>query len=266
MLWEISRNGRRSLLAGTAHFFPYHFRGDLRRVIGAVGSVLLEGPLDSQAERQVVDAGHGRGGAALYDALDAAARRRILDRLGVASLPLDAPQLIRTLVFGREEDWLEAELRTLKPWLAFFGVWTRFRAREGWSYTLDRDAARIAGELGKPVRYLEQIDEQLAALESVPLERFVDFLALEDWSEYCEGYVRRYLAGDLDGLVAGAQAFPTYCEPIVARRDPILAERMVPWLEEGDVAAFIGISHCPGVLALLRERNFDVNRVEPKGR
>ncbi len=258
MLWEVSRGRSRSLLAGTAHFFPYHFRRDLRRIIGGARAVLLEGPLDSRAERQVVDAGHGRGGGALYDALDAAARRRILDRLGVASLPLDAPQLIRTLVFGREEDWLEAELRTLKPWLAFFGIWTRFRAREGWSYTLDRDAARIAGELGKPVRYLEAIDEQLAALESVPLERFVRFLALEDWSGFCEGYVRRYLAGDLEGLVAGAGAFPTYCEPIVERRDPILAERMRPSLLEGGAAVFIGISHCPGVLALLREQEFDV--------
>jgi len=258
MLWRLEKGGRRSVLVGTAHFFPYHFRGDLRRLIGGARTVLLEGPLDERAARQVIGAGRGTGGGALYDSLDAAAKRRILDRLGVASVPFDAPQLIRTLVFGREEDWLESELRALKPWLAFFGIWTRFRAREGWSYTLDLDAARIAGELGKPVRYLEAIDEQLAALESVPLARFVRFLALEDWSQYCEGYVRRYLAGDLEGLVAGAQAFPTYCEPIVDRRDPVLAERLRSAFEEGDAAAFIGISHCSGVLGALRNAGFTV--------
>lgn len=72
------------------------------------------------------------------------------------------------------------------------------------------------------------------ALEAVPLERFARFLEREDWTAYCAAYQRHYLAGELDALVAAAEAFPAYCEPI------------------------IGVAHCPGVLAALREREFSV--------
>ena len=33
MVWEVERHGRRSTLVGAAHFFPRHFRRDLRRLI-----------------------------------------------------------------------------------------------------------------------------------------------------------------------------------------------------------------------------------------
>ena len=256
MIWRVEKGGRSSLLIGCAHFFPYHFRGDLRRILSGATTVVLEGPLDEQAMRRVVDSGRGAG--ELYDALDAEAKSRILRMLGIPAAPLDAHQLLKELIFGRQEQWFESELRSLKPWLAFFGIWTRYRARHGWTYTLDLDAATIAAELRKEVRYLETIDEQIAALDSLPLERIVRFLAGEDWVEYGEKYVRRYLAGDLDGLMAVAQAFPTYCEPIVERRDPVLAERMLPALEEGGAVAFIGVTHCRGVLSVLRERQFAV--------
>ena len=69
--------------------------------------------------------------------------------------------------------------------------------------------------------------------------------------------MQRYLAGDLEGLMAAAQAFPTYCEPIVERRDPELAARMLPGLEEGGAAVFVGVSHCRGVIAALRAKGFE---------
>ena len=256
MIWRVEKGGRSSLLVGSAHFFPYHFRGDLRRILNGATTVVLEGPLDEQAMRRVVDSGRGAG--ALYNALDAEARSRVLRMLGISAAPLDAHQLLKELIFGRQEEWLESELRGLKPWLAFFGIWTRYRARHGWTCTLDLDAARIAAELRKEVRYLETIDEQIAALDRLPLDRIVSFLAREDWVEYGERYVRLYLAGDLDGLMEVAQAFPTYCEPIVERRDPVLAERMLPALEEGGAVVFVGVTHCRGVIAALQARQYSV--------
>ena len=56
MIWQIEKGGRSSLLVGSAHFFPYHFRGDLRRILKGATMVVLEGPLDEQAMR-VIDAG-----------------------------------------------------------------------------------------------------------------------------------------------------------------------------------------------------------------
>jgi hypothetical protein len=251
MVWGVERHGRRSTLIGAAHFFPRHFHGDLRRLISEARIVLLEGPLDEEATRKVLAAGRGTGGGMLYEA----ARDKINAELGIVRPPLDLHQLLKDLVFGRQDEWLEEEMRALKPWAAFFGVWTRYRAREGWAHSLDLDAARIAAALGKEIVYLETIEEQIAALEAVPLERILNFMNV-DWSAYCAAYERHYLAGELDALVAAAQAFPTYCEPIIERRDPLLAERMARELERGQACVVIGVAHCPGVLARLNELGY----------
>jgi TraB/PrgY/gumN family len=255
MAWRVERRGGRSIphstLIGAAHFFPRHFRRDLRRLIGEARIVLLEGPLDEEATRKVLAAGRGTGGGALYEA----AREKVNAKLGIVRAPLDLHQLLKDLVFGRQDEWLGEEMRALKPWAAFFGVWTRYRAREGWEHKMDLDAARIAAALGKKIVYLETIEEQIAALEAVPLERILNFMKV-DWSAYCAAYERHYLAGELDALAAAARAFPTYCEPIIERRDPLLAERMARELERGEACIVVGVAHCPGVLARLKELGY----------
>ena len=260
MVWRLEKGAAHSHLVGAAHFFPYRFRRGLRRLIGKARIVLLEGPLDEAATRRVIAASRGAGGGALLAALDVPAKARLRARLGLVDVPLDAQQFLKKLIFGGEAQWLEEELRALRPWAAFFGIWARFRARQGWDHHLDVDAARIASALGRPVAYLETIDEQLAALEAVPLARFVHFLSAVDWQAYCAAYQRHYLAGDLPGLVAGAREFPTYCEPIIARRDPVLAARMAPEVERGGACVVIGVAHCAGVLAQLRDAGFHVTQ------
>jgi hypothetical protein len=256
MAWEVSRAGRRSLLVGAAHFFPRHFRRDLRRLIAPARIVLLEGPLDEAAIKKVLDAGRGVGGGALY----AAAKEGIHARLGIVQAPLDVHQIVKDLVFGRQDEWLQEEMRQLKPWAAFFGIWTRYRAREGWVHKFDLDAAQIAAKLGREIRYLETIEEQIAALEAVPPERFVRFLAAGDWRRYNEDYERYYLAGDLEGLAAAAKGFPTYCEPVIGRRDAVLAERMAPELDTGGACVVVGVAHCRGVLARLAQEGYTLTQ------
>lgn len=258
MVWEVERRARRStapsVLVGAAHFFPRHFNRSLRRLIGRARIVLFEGPLDEAATRKVLFAGRGTGGAALYEA----AREKVNARLGIVPAPLDVHQLLKDLLFGRQEQWLEEELRALKPWAAFFGLWTRFRERHGWTFSIDLDAMRIAAALGKDIGYLETIEEQIVALEAVPVQRFADFLSAQDWNAYCAAYERHYLSGDLAALVDSAQGFPTYCEPIIGRRDGVLAERMAGELQRGGACVVIGVAHCPGVLAALRARGFEI--------
>jgi TraB family protein len=262
MVWEVEPGGDRgrrsiphSTLVGAAHFFPRHFRRELRRLIAPARVVLLEGPLDEAATRKVLAAGRGLGGNAVYEE----AKEAIQARLGIYHAPLDVHRMLRDLIFGREERWLEDELRTLKPWAAFFGIWTRYREREGWVHKMDLDAARIAAQLGKEVRYLEAIEEQIAALEAVPVERFFRFMN-ESWLQYNAAYERCYLAGDLEGLAAAAQDFPTYCEPVIGRRDAVLAARMVPAFEAGGACAVVGVAHCLGVLARLAQEGFSSTR------
>jgi hypothetical protein len=252
MAWEVERHGRRSTVIGAAHFFPRHFRASLRRLIGASRVAVFEGPLDEAATRKVLEAGRGSGGAELYQSN----REAIHARLGIFSAPFDVHQLLKDLVFGRQEDLLAKELAALKPWAAFFGIWTRYRERLGWTHSVDLDARRIAADLGREIRTLETIEEQIAALEAVPVGRFRRFLSQEDWAAYCERYERHYLAGDLEKLVAAARGFPTYCAPIIEERDPRLVERMMGDLERGDACVVIGVAHCPGVLAQLAQKGF----------
>lgn len=261
MVWALEKRGRSSRLVGTAHFFPYRFRSALRRWIGAADTVVLEGPLDEAARHKVLSAGSVRHGASLYDALDATTIRRINGILAAAAAPAGASEFYWDLLRGGPEDRLGAELRQLKPWMAFFHIWTELRRRDGWIYSMDLDCAEIASGMKKNVHHLETIEEQLGTLERVPLQRMVDFLKGVDWDAYRGDYVRHYLDGNLPALTAIAQAFPTFCPPVIEERDPILLERMLPHLECGNATACVGILHCPGLIALLRERGYAVTRV-----
>lgn len=191
MAWEVERRGRRSILVGSAHFFPYHFRGWLRRHIGGARTIVLEGPLDADSMRAVRASGSGATRASLYDALDSPTKDRIHRLLGIAAAPMGVNQMVRDLLFGRAEEWFANELRGLEPWMAFLAIWTRYRSSSGWTYTLDVDAEHVARGLGKDVRHFETIVEQIEALSGIPLERIVSFLAHGDWAGYCRQYVRR---------------------------------------------------------------------------
>lgn len=257
MTWEVEAHGRRSTLVGTAHFFPYRFRGALRRHIGAASTVLLEGPLDADARHKVVAAGSARRGASLVDALDAGTLRRISAVLDTKSPPSNAAALYWYALRGGAPAPGE-DLRQLEPWMAFFHIWTEYRRHDGWTCSVDLDAAATAAAMKKEIHALETVDEQIAALERIPLQRIVSFLKEVDWAAYRRDYARHYLDGNLGALVGLTREFPSYCAPVIEARDPVLVERMLPFLERGGAVAFIGIMHCRGLIALLRARGYSV--------
>lgn len=264
-VWRVAKAGRESWLAGTAHFFPYQFRRSLRALAGGAGSVLIEGPLDDASMARVVESGTARGtGRTLAAALDTATVLKINAEFG-APAPAFAVHPLYDEIFGRDPaSQLCVDIRGLKPWMAFFRIWTHYLRKHGWTYRLDLDAMRTASDVGRPVHVLEMIDEQIAALEGVPLQRILDFLAKVDWSEYRRDYVKHYLAGSLDALAATAKVFPSFCESVLDRRDPVLHERMRPHFEHGNAVAFIGILHCPRLIELLRADGYEV-RPAPVG-
>ena len=53
MLWELEKQGRRSWICGTAHFFCYSFADSFRRLFRKVDTVIFEGPLDAESMAQV---------------------------------------------------------------------------------------------------------------------------------------------------------------------------------------------------------------------
>lgn len=261
MIWEIEKRERKSYLVGSTHFFSYHFRSSLRRYISEAEVVLLEGPLDDQAMRKVIQSGSGDEHTSLLDALDAATVHKISAALGDIPPLFSGYELYQDFLIGDLDAPLKAEIKGMKPWMAFLHIWNRYRAPNGWAYSMDLDAARIAAELGKEVHPLETIEEQIDALDGIPLERIVSFLRNVDWSNYATEYVQHYVEGDLESLIAGARSFPTFCESIVDRRDPVLFARMSPYFERGGAIAFVGVLHCHGLIPMFRALGFGVNPV-----
>lgn len=259
MIWEVERDRKLSYLVGTAHFFPYHFRGSLYRYITRVEAVLFEGPLDEDSARAIVEYGsRGTGALSLLDALDPMTIGRITKELGGPSPGANSHQMLRSLI-GPDPDALDWDrIKGMRPWMAFFQIWSHFLRKNGWTCNMELDALRVADGLGKPVHYLETIDEQLEALDNVPFDRFVQFLTRVDWGRSRRDHLGCYLRGDLEGQMARISEYPTVCDAIVGKRDPVLFERMQPFLKRGPTIAFLGTSHCPGIRRMLGEAGYKV--------
>lgn len=257
MIWEVKRRDRRSFLVGTAHFFPYSFRTSLSRFIKGARSVLFEGPLDKENMAKVVNAGYDREDAPhIFEELDT----HTIDRITRA---LDSPGRDRfPFLFFHESpantaNRVHVMVRGMKPWMAFFTIWTGFLQKKGWRYSVDLEAYNIAVEMGKRVVPLETIEEQIGVLESIAHEKIVDFLKRVDrWDAYAQEYVECYLNGDLERLRSFRSEFPTRHSSVIDRRDRVFYERMLEYLEEGDAIVFVGAPHIRGISRLLRASGY----------
>jgi hypothetical protein len=262
MAWEIERAGRRSTLVGLAPFFPYRFQRSLRPHIAAARELLVEGPVDEQAVRTLAARGASAPSApSLLELLDPATVLKVNAELRAPTPALGLYLLSQQLAGRLPADLAGVAVKGMKPWMAFLSVWTHYLAQSGWSCRLDSDAHELARALGKPVRYLETIEEQIAALEQVPPERIVRFMSQADWTSYRRDYARCYLSGDLEALVARAEVFPTFCEPVIGRRARVLRERLEPHLAAGGVLALIGALNCARLLELLAQDGYRARKI-----
>ncbi|MEK6690981.1 MAG: TraB/GumN family protein [Nitrospirota bacterium] len=273
MIWEIlsagssgkedrkSYTSHKSYLAGAAHFFPYSFKKSLTRYIENVDTVLLEGPLDENNMNRVVEQGtKGNTNPALEKALDDSTIKEI----NMLEYNVTTSSYVGTYLqtFGRShENSLFELVKNQRPWMAFFNIWFYYREKKGWRYKMDLDALKVAEKLGKEIHFLEKIEEQIEALNGIPVDRIANFLKkIDKWDWHTQRYVKYYLRGDIDGLLSGANDFPTYCESIIDKRDPILYERMKPFLEKGNTLAVVGITHIKGIRERLLADGFTMQK------
>jgi uncharacterized protein YbaP (TraB family) len=260
MLWEIEKNGRRSWIGGTAHFFCYSFEQSFRGLFEKVDTVLFEGPLDPASLDQVSAIGSTPSPASprVVDALTAEDLRR-LERV------VCGPRGFWARFMGAEHQD-PPDVRHLlghtRHWMAFFSLWTGFLARRGWTQSVDLEAWHLAREMGKAVRGMESIPEQIETLESIPMQRIVNFLRqCRQWDRYIKRNVRAYLKGDVDRMFGTSIEFPTRTELVIHRRDARFLERMRPYLEEGRCAVFVGSAHMINLRGMLAEAGFSIRRV-----
>jgi uncharacterized protein YbaP (TraB family) len=263
MVWQINNNERKSFLVGTAHFFPHSFRKSLASLIRHADTVLFEGPLDESNMDVVRKYGfEGKQDPSLYETLDSRAIIEINKELGGSSgyteCSLAAYMALSNL---KNQDLLSLAIEGLRPWMAFFKLWSQFLAKRGWKYSVDLEALSIARELGKKVVFLETIEEQLDALDGIPFERIVDYLNnFRSWGKFSRYHRNQYLKGSLDGLLNITQLFPTRCSSIIDNRDPVFFERMMPYIDAGNTAVFVGTTHIRGITKMLEEGGFKVTQ------
>ena len=150
----------------------------------------------------------------------------------------------------------------MKPWFAFFSLWSAFLKARGWTKSVDLEAHAVALELKKEVHYLETIEEQIEVLEALPEERILSFLRQANrWPHHCESYLQCYLEGDVEGLKAASSLFPSRNRGVIEDRDERFLRRLGPFLGRGGVLVCVGAPHLVGMFEGLRSSGFEIERV-----
>jgi len=257
MIWSVEKGGKKSSLAGTAHFFPHSFKDSLVTHLQKAETVLFEGPLDEESMMKVSKAGVDHHSQPhLFESLDKRTITSIRRSLLPTSLGGDRFQFMD--LRGLKDPAYEM-VKGLKPWMAFFTLWTHFLEQQGWKSSVDLEAYRLAREMNKTIVFLETVEEQIGVLEGLPHERIIDFLKRADrWNAYLGKYVKYYLRGDLEKLLSLSTGFPSRSFAVIERRDEIFFERMKPHLQEGGAIIFVGAPHVNGIRRMMTAEGYEV--------
>ena len=266
MIWEVEKDGKRSHLVGTAHFFPYSFEASLHRCLQNARTVMFEGPLDEDNMARVVNCGFDReSGYHIFDDLD----RKTVDRITAELAPHCRGRntfLVLNLRKFSLENPLYEMVQGMKPWLAFFTIWSNYLKKNGWKYSVDLQGYEIAQKLGKNIVFLETIEEQIKVLENLSRDRIIEFLKrVNQWQKLSRDYEKCYLAGDLEQLKSKGLRFPSRHYSVIDNRDQIFFERMMAYILQGDAVVFVGAPHVRGVSNLLKADGYRISRIEVKG-
>jgi uncharacterized protein YbaP (TraB family) len=260
-VWRVEKAGRDSLLVGTAHFTPYRFKKALTKLIQNAEVILFEGPLDQESMAKVIHYGRqGENSPSVYEALDPRAIKEINKQLSTRLNPPITAGTYLELIHSKASNYLEAYAAGVRPWMAFLMVWS---ALLDWKYSMDIEAYHIAQALGKKIRFLETIEDQLAALDGIPIDRIVNYLNhIEKWKDHKELFQEAFLNGEVEKFVSLTGEFPTRCESIIQKRDPIFFEGMKPFFEAGRAVTFVGVGHIPGIQKLFSDEGYRVIQEE----
>jgi uncharacterized protein YbaP (TraB family) len=260
-VWRVEKDGKTSLLVGTAHFTRYRFKKALTKLVQNADTIFFEGPLDQGSMARVVQYGRqGENTPSVYEALDPQAIKELNKQLVARLNPATTAGTYLELIHSKASNYLETYTAGVRPWMAFLTVWS---ALLDWKYSMDMEAFHIAQALGKKIRFLETIEDQLAALDGIPSDRIVNYLNhFEKWKMHKALFQKAFLNGEVEKFVSMTGEFPTRCESIIQKRDPLFFEGMRPFFEEGRAAAFVGVGHIPGIQKLFLEEGYQIIQEE----
>lgn len=257
MIREVRKGAVCSYLCGTAHFFCYSFEMSFRKIFEPLHTIIFEGPLDEDFLAAVERVGRTpeSGAPRLADALAEEDIQR-LERV------VYGPEGFWPRILDRQRDRIvdvRGLLAKTRPWFAFFSLWVAFLERQGWSQSVDLEAWATAKDMGKVLIGMENLQEQVASLEAVPFDRITDFLCrCREWPAYMKHNISTYLEGDLARMMGSSIEFPSRTEMVIEYRDTRFFERMLPFLEAGNCAVFVGTAHLVGLTPMLEKAGFTV--------
>jgi uncharacterized protein YbaP (TraB family) len=260
MIWEVEKDRRKSNLIGTAHFSPYSFKSSLQRCMQNARTVLFEGPLDPDSMAKVVNSGlDHQSNYHIFDELDRKTVDKITHEITPKCRDKDTFYIFNLRRFSIENPVYEM-VKGMKPWLAFFTLWSNYLQKNGWKYSVDLEAYTIAGQLGKKIVFLETIEEQINVLENIARDRIIEFLRqVDQWPKMAREYAASYLAGDLEKLRSKGLRFPSRDHSVIDRRDQVFIERLYDYLTQGAAVALVGAPHLRGMSVLLHDAGYKVS-------
>lgn len=264
MVWQIEKRGRTSFLVGTAHFFPYSFKSSLTRLLEKGLVALFEGPLDQASMDKVVKAGfEGEEAVGILGDLDESTIAGIERALAPTSQGIRSLMSLHLLTPVPDPS-VSSMVKGMKHWMAFFTIYSRFLAKNGWNYSVDMEAYTLAREMGKQIVFMETIEEQIDVLETLSRAQIIDFLKrIDHWHSYTRNFVTWYVNGELETMASNPYGFPTRNPWVIDRRDRIFYERMVEHLERGGAIAFVGTPHVVGIKRMLAADGYDARPAHP---
>jgi hypothetical protein len=260
-VWRVEKDQHASFLVGTAHFSPYSFKRALIRLIQNGDIVIFEGPLDQESMDKVVQYGqHGEATRSIYEALDPMVVKEINEFLGTRFGPQTTAIPYLDIIHPTSSDFLKVHTHGVRPWMTFFIIWSAFL---NWKHSMDVEAFQIAQKLKKKIEYLETIEDQLTALDGIPFERIVNYLNhIRNWGVHKEVFKKAFLEGDIQQFFSMTGEFPTRCDSILTKRNPIFFKRMKTFFEEGKATSFVGVGHIPGIVKMFLEEGYQVTQEE----
>lgn len=179
------------------------------------------------------------------------------------------------MVLQKRQQIGESTIRHMKPWAVFSLL--MMPVEEGTGAALDMQLYRRAIQAQKPVAGLETAQEQVDVFDQMSiadqlwlLNQAVDEIKQTDalFPEMLEAYVK----GDLAALVLMQQQMMSaesdiddrLMHRLLTQRNLRMAQRMQPYLQQGDAFIAIGALHLPGqdgVLHLLEQQGYFVTSV-----
>lgn len=179
------------------------------------------------------------------------------------------------MVLQKRQQIGESAVRHLKPWAVFSLL--MMPVEEGTAAALDMQLYRRAIQAQKPVAGLETAQEQVDVFDQMSiadqlwlLNQAVDEIEQTDalFPEMLEAYLR----GDLAALILIQQQMMSaesdiddrLMHRLLTQRNLRMAQRMQPYLQQGDAFIAIGALHLPGqggVLHLLEQQGYAVSSV-----